>query len=103
LIRGRNGNIFGGFTPERWECSSRCIVKADPSRESFLFSLKNPLNFRWRKFADMAIPCHYDYGRGFGDLGVLDAAHADETTMPRHWTGGFGSFYINDTDMLKGQ
>jgi hypothetical protein len=48
LIRDR-GNIFGGFTPVKWESSSAC--KADPSLKTLVFMLKNPHNFPARKSA----------------------------------------------------
>jgi hypothetical protein len=49
------GNFFGGFTPVEWESrwydkqSSETLGrgnlwKADPSLQSFLFTLKNPRN-----------------------------------------------------------
>jgi hypothetical protein len=44
-----NGNIFGGFTPVKWD--SYTGHKADPSLKSFLFTLKNPHNFPARRFA----------------------------------------------------
>jgi hypothetical protein len=62
LIQETKGNIFGYFTPVKWE-SARKKSKADPSLKSFLSTLKNPHNFPARKFAlraeekDKAIWC----------------------------------------------
>jgi hypothetical protein len=48
VILNTKGNIFGGFTPMRWD-SSNCL-KADDSQKSFLFTLKNPHNIPARRF-----------------------------------------------------
>jgi hypothetical protein len=45
VILDTDGNIFGGFTPVKWESSKNGKDKADPSQKSFLFTLKNPHNF----------------------------------------------------------
>jgi hypothetical protein len=53
VILDMKGNIFGGFTPLKWE--SRVFkgygsdFKADDSLKSFVFTLKNPHNFLARK------------------------------------------------------
>jgi hypothetical protein len=47
LVQDTKWNIFGGFTPLAWESYTRkkpnaSKFKADLSRRSFLFTLKNP-------------------------------------------------------------
>jgi hypothetical protein len=65
------------------EWDSRGEIKADPSLNSFLFTLKNPHNFTARKFVlkaeekDRAIWCCFEFGPFFGDLGVSDNCNAD--------------------------
>jgi hypothetical protein len=50
VILDTKGNIFGGFTPLKWESSTSDDGKADNSLKSFLFTLKNPHNLPPRKF-----------------------------------------------------
>jgi hypothetical protein len=46
VILDTDDNIFGGFTPVRWESRTRPPYnKADPSVKSFLFTLANPESF----------------------------------------------------------
>jgi hypothetical protein len=55
-------NIFGGFTPLRWESGTKW--KADPSLNGLRFALKKPHNEQPRRFAlkaekkDEAISCY---------------------------------------------
>jgi hypothetical protein len=49
VILDTEGNIFGGFTPVKWD--SRSGYKADGSLKSFLFTLKNPHNITTKRFA----------------------------------------------------
>jgi hypothetical protein len=71
VILDTKGNIFGAFTPVKWESrkwngkygnEDNCY-KADPSLKSFLFTLTNPYNVPARRFAlwaekkDEAILC----------------------------------------------
>jgi hypothetical protein len=78
--------------------------KADPSRESFLFTLKNPHNFPARKFklkserGDSAISCDSSWGPHFCDLGVSSSCNANA----RSFTNCFGRSYVNDSG-LKGE
>jgi len=46
ILRSTKNNIFGGFTPVPWKCAH----SSDPSRETFLFTLKNPWNGEPLKF-----------------------------------------------------
>jgi hypothetical protein len=49
LIADTDGNVFGGFTPVKWE--NNCGYKGDDSLRSFLFTLRNPRGVPPRKFA----------------------------------------------------
>jgi hypothetical protein len=59
VILDTEGNIFGGFTPMKWESrvwnrkdgKKDNHYKADDSLKSFLFTLKNPHNIPARRFA----------------------------------------------------
>jgi hypothetical protein len=99
LIQDTMGNVFGGFTPVEWDSSED--FKADPSLKSFLFTLKNPHNFRARKFAlepeekDEAIDCDSKWGPIFGeDFGVSDNCNANTRSC-----SDLGCYYANDTDL----
>jgi hypothetical protein len=79
VILDRRGNIFGGFTPVKWEPSKKEKYKADPSLKSFIFTLKNPHNVPPRIFMlkaekkDSAIICHSELGPDFRDITVSDS------------------------------
>jgi hypothetical protein len=49
LIADTDGNVFGGFTPVKWESGNK--YKGDDSLRSFLFTLRNPHGVPPRKFA----------------------------------------------------
>jgi hypothetical protein len=75
LIEDTRGNIFGGFTPLKWESRDGEVfqyIMADSSCINFLFTLKNPHNFPARKFAlnadkqNGAIYCCSSFGPVFG-------------------------------------
>jgi hypothetical protein len=97
LIEDTGWNIFGGFTPVKWESIGG--AKADPSLMSFLFTLKNPHNFPARKFAlkadqkEMAICCFSTGGPHFCDIVVSDNCNANTLSF----TYNFGDSYANDT------
>jgi hypothetical protein len=101
LIEDVKGNIFGGVTPVKWESPWTSKCKADPSRKSFLFTLKNPHSFPARKFAlkaekkDEGIYCDSSWGPYFVDVRVSDNCNANANS----WTSLFGSSYVNDTDL----
>jgi hypothetical protein len=108
LIQDTEGNIFGGFTPVEWESrqwngkSGRedNRGKADPSLESFLFTLKNPQNLPARTFAlkaerkDRAIYCLSSSGPCFYDIGVSGNCNANTDSCSFSSLGGS---YTNDT------
>jgi hypothetical protein len=86
VILDTDGNIFGGFTPVKWE--SRVWngkqgmednrPKVDPSLKSFLYTVKNPFNIPPRRFvlragtAPRAICCDSAWGPVFCGIGVSD-------------------------------
>jgi hypothetical protein len=102
VILDTNGNIFGGFTPVKWESRNwtgdGTCNKADPSLKSFIFTLKNLYNVPARKFAlkaekkDEAIYCYFGWGPWFSDIAVSDNCNATSGI----WTE-FGHIYTNDT------
>jgi hypothetical protein len=101
VILDTNGNIFGGFTPVKWE-SGGSHYKADNSQKSFLFTLKNPHNIPARRFVlkseekHKAIWYASTVGPYFGsgsDIGVNDNCNS------RYNVTTFGVSYINDTGL----
>jgi hypothetical protein len=103
VILDTDGNVFGGFTPVKWESSRNGKLKADLSQKSFIFTLKNPHNVPARRFAlkaerkHKAIFCRSDYGPQFSmDIGVSDNCNANFGS----WTFNFGNYsYTNDTGL----
>jgi hypothetical protein len=99
IIEDTKGNIFGGFTPVEWESGFK--LKADPSLNCFLFTLKNPHNFPARKFAlkaakkDEAIYCNSSCGPHFRDIGLSDNCNANTDSG----TSSFGRTYANDAGL----
>jgi hypothetical protein len=95
LIEDTRGNIFGGFTPVKWDSSGSW--KADPTLQGFLFTLKNPRNFPPTKFAlkpernNRAIRCYSSRGPNFRDIGVADNCDTNSLNhaSPSLLQGGF--------------
>jgi hypothetical protein len=104
-----NGNIFGGFTPVEWEsrvwngkwADENNRFKADESRKSFLFTLKNPHNITPRRFElkaqdkDWAIQCDSREGPRFGsvDIAVSNDCNANirnTVCLESSYTNGTG-------------
>jgi hypothetical protein len=99
LILSDNGSIFGGFTPLVWSCRNTYV--SDPSRQSFVFTIKNPHNLPPRIFAqkttENAIYDHSGQGPRFGsghDWWVYDKCNASNSSH-----SNLGVTYTNDTDM----
>jgi hypothetical protein len=97
VIESTKGFIFGGFTPIAWDSSGSS--KADSSRESFLFTLKNPRGSEAHKFgmagSESAIYCNASYGPRFGsncDISVHDACNINTNNYTN-----LGGGYRNDT------
>jgi hypothetical protein len=98
VILDTKGNIFGGFTPVKWESGSE-HGKADDSRESFLFTLKNPHNLPARSFGmksgekNWAIGCDSAKGPWFdAAIVVYDNCNSRADNFST-----IGNFYTNDT------
>jgi hypothetical protein len=113
FIEDTERNIFGGFTPVKWETPSSWKAvfgddgnRADWSLKSFLFTLKNPHKFPARKFAlkaeqkaqkkSMLIGCNSTWGPHFCDICVYDNCNANSTS----WTE-LGRCYANDTGLKR--
>jgi hypothetical protein len=108
-LRNTNGNIFGGFTPTKWELvlwngkrgDESNSWKGDNTGTSFLFTLKNPHDVAPRKFSlrsdrqHRAIECGFDCGPDFHDLGIYDFC----TENTRSYTNQFNRSYENDTGL----
>jgi hypothetical protein len=99
IILDSDGNVFGGFTPVKWDSTSG--YKGDCSLASFLFTLANPHGLPARRFdlavTGKAIFCDAALGPTFGgcpaDLCVANQAD----TNANSFTSGFGSVYANDS------
>jgi hypothetical protein len=81
IIKSTNGNVFGGYTEQKWNYTGSW--KADPN--SFLFSLINKLNrqlkIKWLK--NYGIYCNSNYGPIFGvgiDLCIADKSNTNITS-----------------------
>jgi hypothetical protein len=103
LISDTDGNVFGGFTPVKWESGSK--YKGDNSLRSFLFTLRDPHGVPPRKFAlkaekkQKAIYCDSAYCAifGYGNIYVYDNCNTNKysfTHIGTHWSN---SAYANDT------
>jgi hypothetical protein len=111
LLLDTEGNVFGGFTPVKWESpewngksgiQSNCW-KSDNSLKSFVFTLKNPHNYPTTKFAlkpdrkQFAIRCDIDEGPTFGrenDIWIMNDSH---TSL--HNRTNLGGTYTNETQL----
>jgi hypothetical protein len=108
VILDTDGNVFGGFTPVRWESrvhngkgggENNCW-KADESLRSFLFTLRNPHNVRARRCAlkaerkAWAVVCSSGLGPCFGGLWVHDNCNAENSSFT-----SLGNTYTNDTGL----
>jgi hypothetical protein len=98
IILDTNGNIFGGFTPVKWE-SLKSVYKADDSQRSFLFTLKNPQNIPAKIFElkverkDRAIYCNSERCPCFwNDLYISDHCNSQNGSYTQ-----LGDSYRNDT------
>jgi hypothetical protein len=109
LILDIDGNVFGGFTPVKWESSDPGDrfghFRSDENLQSFLFTLGNPHSVPPQKFAlkaekkHDAIFCRSDGGPDFGgcDICVKDNCNANRNSCARFGTRQSNSAYANDT------
>jgi hypothetical protein len=116
LIADTDGNVFGGFTPVKWESrkwngksgKESNTWKGDDSLRSFLFTLKNPHRVPPRKFAltaqkkEYAIYCSSSdcpiFGGGSGcDILVYDNCNANRDSHTKIGTRYENRTYTNDT------
>lgn len=108
VVRTKDGNIFGGFTPIPW--NSHAQYQTDDECQSFLFTIKNPHNHPPTKFPIRpenrrhAILGYRGWGPVFGgvvgstghiegDLVIGDDCHENGHSFAR----GFGTNYVNST------
>jgi predicted RNase H-like nuclease (RuvC/YqgF family) len=90
VILDTNGNIFGGFTPVKWESRAHNgkfgdennTFQEDVNMKSFLFTLKNPHHIPPRRFA-------------------LKAGMKHRAIVCNSLWGPLGYVYTNDTDLDK--
>jgi hypothetical protein len=110
VILDTNGNIFGGFTPVKWELrewngangSEDNRFKADPSSMSFLFTLKNPHNLPAQRFAlnekkGKAILCDCGRGPHFCNIGIFNNCNANAKSFA--YFDESHDHYTNDTGL----
>jgi hypothetical protein len=119
FILDTKDNVFGGFTPVKWESRTKYPYhKSDDSMLSFLFTLKNPHNVPSRKFVlkseknQFAICCRSESGPIFGydsyngyDIFVSDNCNESVDCFTRIGTRWNDRTYANDTtvgDFLTG-
>jgi hypothetical protein len=116
VILDTNGNIFGGFSPVKWEYpdwddefeGERNGYRGDESMRSFLFTVKNRYNLPPRRFGlkaerkDRAILFDTDWGPqfgsgcGYGDITISSNCHTNTSSM-----SCLGDSYVNDTGQDK--
>jgi hypothetical protein len=103
LILSTDGWIFGGYTPVAW--NSRGTGVADPTRQSFVFTIKNPHNLRARVFIqkaeDNAINDKPSYGPIFG--GGHDLVVCDNCRNANSSWSSLGTTSENDTQIAGNQ
>jgi hypothetical protein len=104
LIADTDGNLFGGFTPVKWESDDDREYKGDDSLRSFLFTLRNPHGVPPRKFAlraewkQEAIGCGSAAGPVFGGcICVDDNCNANRGSYTQIGTNWSDCVYANDT------
>jgi hypothetical protein len=101
VILDTKGNIFGGFTPVKWESPTTWKAMADDRLTSFIFTLKNPHNLRARKFGLNAAEKHHAIGCGspYGPWFDCAIAVLEKCNSRTDNVGYIGRVYINDTEL----
>jgi hypothetical protein len=102
VILDTDRNVFGGFTPVKWESRGDWLFdKQDKSLRSFIFTLKNPHDVPALRFGlkagenGRAVNCTSRWGPSFVDITVFDNNNANTDSYTRY----FGSAYTNDTGL----
>jgi hypothetical protein len=101
VILDTNGNIFGGFTPVKWDSDPEGIFKIDHSLKSFLFTLKNPPNTPAVRLPlkpdqkHLAILCDGTSGQCFG--GGCDMSITNNCNAYFYNGAHIGHSYTNNT------
>jgi hypothetical protein len=97
IILTTDGFIFGGFTPIAWD--SNKSWKPDNTGNSFVFSVKNPHNIKFKMFvvpnSPSAIYCHGSYGPTDGHghvIHVVNGCNANSISYTK-----LGGTYPNTT------
>jgi hypothetical protein len=97
VIETTKGFVFGGFTPLAWD--STASYKADSSRKTFLFTVKNSRGSEGRKFVltnpENAIYGNGEYGPTFGcghDIHVANGCNGNANSYTN-----LGRSFTNDT------
>jgi hypothetical protein len=106
LILDTQGNVFGGFTPVKWESRTSNYWKGDDSLRSFLFTLRNPHGIPPRKLAlkneyqERALRCDSRDCARFGwDILVCDNCNTNRESFTAIGTNWNDSDYANDVDV----
>jgi hypothetical protein len=99
IVKSTNDYVFGGYTPIAW--TSRNSYVADPTLQSFLFTLTNPHKLAGRIFAlekpDYAIHDYINTGPRFGshhDLSITSQCNCHTSSY-----SNLGGTYRNDTGL----
>jgi hypothetical protein len=103
IILDTNGNIFGGFTPVEWESRTIKCYRPDPSRKTFIFTLKNHHNIPARRFrmndtAEGPVFCEPRNGPNFCLIGVYDQCNESNKNYAKFFESNIDKFN-NDTGL----
>jgi hypothetical protein len=96
VILDREGDVFGGFTPLKWNSSRGWVF--DETRESCLFTLRNQHNCSPRRFPLKpdnqrgAISCVQGCGPHFCDMSISNNCNENTKSFTT-----LGNWYVNDT------
>jgi hypothetical protein len=98
--------MFGGFTPVEWESRTTECYIPDPSRTTFIFTLKNHHNIPARRFrmngnTEGPVFCRSDHGPNFCQIGVRDQCNVSQENYAKFFKNDGLNRFNNDTG-LKG-
>jgi hypothetical protein len=97
LISDTDGNLYGGFTPVKWESAS-AKLKDDDSLRRFLFTLRNPHHVPPRKFGLRAKRRQYAIYRYSGYCAAFGSGY--DTTFSDFFTGG-ETFTVKEIEVFE--